>query len=126
MSTDVNRMQIADKWREKLKASNMLELLIQFVEGKIEMQPHRAQAILKLVGKFLPDLQATTLDITVNHKTMNRLELEARAHILGINPNDLWNSIDTMNVIEHEKVQLIQEDSGDGLPPDVGDSAAIS
>jgi len=96
-----------------LQASNMFELLIQFVEGRLQMEPHRVQAIIKLTGKFLPDLAATTIDININHAGMNRLELEARAHVLGINPNDLWHSIDDQSVIEHEKVIVIQEDTSE-------------
>ncbi len=116
MSAQIQNVDVATRWKAKISQSNMVHQLVAFCEGHIspeEMPPHRVMAILKLVGKFLPDLQAATLDININHQSMDKLELEARAHVLGINPNDLWHSIDDQSVIEHDKVIVIQEDTSE-------------
>ena len=113
MAAQLNRMDVAERWRTKISQSNIFAELLKFCEGKLAMEPHRAAACLKLVGKFLPDLQAATLDININHQSMDKLELEARAHVLGINPNELWHSIDNQSVIEHDKVIVIQEDTSE-------------
>ena len=122
MAVDTQRLAVADKWREKLKASNMVTLLIQFVEGKIDMQPHRAQTIVKLMGKFMPDLQAVAIDIHVTGSTLNRLELEARANILGIDVPTLWNDVNNQSVIEHES---INQDEPDAVPEEIESSVEV-
>ena len=113
MSTSVETMP--DRWRRKIGDANILYRLLEHYHNKLEVPLTMSQVTLglKLIGKILPDLQSATLDIRVEHAGMNRLELEARAHILGINPNDLWHSIDNQSVIEHEKVIVIQEDTSE-------------
>lgn len=110
MAVDTQRLAVADKWREKLKASNMVNCLIDFVDGKIDMAPHRAQTIVKLMGKFMPDLQSVALDIHVSGISLDRHELEARAHILGLNPANLWNDVNNQPVIEHQPINQDESD----------------
>ena len=104
-------LTVSDRWRKKISQSNMLDDLISFAEGRLpfeQMPAHRANVILKLLGKFLPDLQAAQLSITMKGDNLNRLELEARANILGLDVNNLWNDVNNQQVIEHEPV--VQDD----------------
>ena len=100
-------LTVSDRWRKKISQSNMLDDLIMFAEGRLpfeQMPAHRANVILKLLGKFLPDLQAAAIEIRVTGDNLNRLELEARANILGVNVDNLWNDVNNQSVIEHEPV----------------------
>jgi len=112
---DVTRIALADKWRDKISKANILDRLLKDFRNKLRVPLTASQITLglKLIGKILPDLQSATLDIRIEHAGMNRLELEARAHVLGINPNELWHSIDDQSVIEHDKVIVIQEDTSE-------------
>ena len=47
--------------RDKIKNSNILNALIEHVEGKRDMSPTQVTAGLGLIKKVLPDLQSVTL-----------------------------------------------------------------
>lgn len=98
---------VQEKWRKKISGSNMLVELVKFSEGKIEMSAARANVILRLVGKILPDLQSVEVSATINHRGLNRLELESRLLMLGKDPKQVWNSLngqnsDSVPVLEHD------------------------
>lgn len=99
---------VPDRWRAKISKSNMLDQLIQFAEGKIDMAPHRAGTILKMVGKILPDLQSVSIEASINHSDLSRLELDAKLIALGYNPQDAWDTI-AKPVINHELITIDQE-----------------
>ncbi|NBW16239.1 MAG: hypothetical protein EBR82_50490 [Caulobacteraceae bacterium] len=73
---------MSEAHRLKIANSNILNVLLQHVEGKREMSPTQVSAGLGLLKKVLPDLQ------TVEHKgdpdnpvqTVNRVELVAPTH----------------------------------------------
>ena len=104
---------IRDKWAKRISDSNMLHELVKFSEGKIEMSAARANVILRLIGKILPDLQSVEVSATVNHVGLNRLELESRLLMLGKNPKQVWDSLNGQNkhtVLEHVPDDCDQND----------------
>lgn len=56
--------KMTDEHRVKIQNSNILNALIEHVEGKREMSSTQVSAGLGLLRKVLPDLSATTLDHT--------------------------------------------------------------
>lgn len=53
--------RMSEEHRVKIQNSNILNALIQHVEGKREMTPTQVSAGLGLLKKALPDLSATTI-----------------------------------------------------------------
>lgn len=53
-------VKLTDTHRDKIKNSNILNALIEHVEGKREMSATQVTAGLGLLKKALPDLQAVT------------------------------------------------------------------
>ena len=109
MSTSVSTVR--DRWTKKIQSSQVLNQLILYADGKIDMTPARANACLRLVSKILPDLQSIQVDTNINYRDLNRLELEARMISLGYDPATVWKQLD--NVIEHESVPVINQDNHD-------------
>ncbi len=94
------QLSVTERWRTKISDSVMFDDLIKYCEGKLDMTTARANAILRIVGKILPDLQSVTVDVSVEHHDLNRLQLEGRLNALGINADKIWNQLNP-NVIEH-------------------------
>ncbi len=104
-----SNLAISDKWRRRIAESVMLSQLIEYAEGRIDMTNSRANTILRLVGKVLPDLQSIQVDVAVEHKTLNKLELEQRLLSLGHNPSMVWNQLNG-SVITVEPEPINQSD----------------
>ena len=54
---------LTDQHRDKIRNSKILQRLIDFAEGKpeVEMEPHRVTAALGLLKKVMPDMTEATL-----------------------------------------------------------------
>lgn len=63
------RLYHPDEVREKIKTSQIVNRLQQFVKGKISMEPHQVTAALGLIKKTMPDLSSvdSTLRGDANH-----------------------------------------------------------
>ena len=113
MTTEtVNRVDAATRWRKKLSDANVFDRLLKHFNNELRVPLTGSQVMLgiKLMGKVLPDLQSSTLDIQVNHQSMNRLELEARMMQMGIDVDKEWQTIDNMKVIDVKPVLVEQDD----------------
>lgn len=66
MAARINRTRLTDKWREKIKASMLLNALADHVFGKREMKASQIKAAEILLRKVMPDLSAVeqTLELT--------------------------------------------------------------
>ena len=55
-------VQLTEAHRDKIRNSKVLQVLMDFVEGKegVDMAPHRVTAALGLLRKVLPDATETT------------------------------------------------------------------
>ena len=107
MTTSVST--IPDRWRGKISGSNILHQLVEFAEGRIDMAPHRAATCIKLIGKILPDLQSVSIEASINHSDLSRLELDAKLIALGYNPQETWAKLDKP-IINHECITIDQDD----------------
>lgn len=56
--------RMSNAHRDKIKNSNILNALIEHVEGKREMSATQVTAGLGLMRKVMPDLASTTIDGT--------------------------------------------------------------
>jgi hypothetical protein len=52
------RLYHPEEVRAKIKTSQIVNRLINFINGKIELSPHQVSAALGLIKKTMPDLQA--------------------------------------------------------------------
>ena len=66
-----------DTVREKIQASLLVNRLHAHAMGEVELSPTQVNAIKILIGKVLPDLQATTFDGNVEHNYVARMPGEA-------------------------------------------------
>jgi hypothetical protein len=62
-----------DKTRERIKASMLLNRLEKFVEGEVELTAPQVTAALGLLKKVVPDLQAVSLEGSVDHKVVGEV-----------------------------------------------------
>lgn len=59
----------AEVWRERIKIGNILDRMQKCADGKIEMKPTQLKAAVVLLGKVMPDLNASEIvkrDETIN------------------------------------------------------------
>lgn len=62
---------MSDEHRVKIQNSNILNALLEHVDGKREMSQTQVSAGLGLLKKVMPDLAATTFDAEVTHEVGN-------------------------------------------------------
>ncbi len=138
MSSGKKQIAMSDKWRDKIKASNILKRLIQCGEGTLELDRTQAMVGLRLIDKILPSLQAVQVEQTIHHVGLTRVELDARLIALGHNPHVVWNNLEHnqedkpdlslpgTNNNEHAHTRINGEESNtceEGSTPEVEDSA---
>jgi hypothetical protein len=113
----MNDRPTAERWRERIRQANILDRLIKFANGEVEMTAAQAATGLKLIGKVLPDLQATTVTARVEHSSLSRDELEARLTQMGGDAGKMWESIagHKLKAIEGE----VSKVNGEGEPAPV-------
>ena len=121
---DITRSSLAEKWRDKISKANILDRLLKDLANKLTppLTPSQITLGIKLIGKILPDLQSTTVDIGPNLTSMTKLELESRMYILGLNPTTVWESLNNQSVIQHVPELIDQNESlEEGTTPDTVD-----
>jgi len=104
-------ISMQNKWREKIKGSNVLTRLIQVAEGTLEIDKTAAMVSLRLIDKILPNLQAVTVEQTVNHVGLTKWDLDARLIALGENPEDVWNTLANHQVVGHKVGGVLEHDA---------------
>lgn len=73
--------RMSDEHRVKIQNSNILNALIEHVEGKREMGASQVTAGVALLKKVMPDLSQTTIEGGENPlETITRIELVAPGH----------------------------------------------
>lgn len=69
--------------RLKIQKSNILNVLLQHAEGKVDMSPTQVQAGLGLLKKVLPDLNSMTL----SGDTDNPVEVVTKIELVAASGN---------------------------------------
>lgn len=59
MAARINKTELHEKWREKIRISMILNRLRNHVAGRIEMTPTQVRAAEILLKKAMPDLAST-------------------------------------------------------------------
>lgn len=67
-----------EEHRAKIANSNILNALIEHVEGRREMSATQVSAALGLLRKCLPDLSQTDVKADVTHRSVMRAPLPAK------------------------------------------------
>jgi len=75
-----------DKVRERIKVALILNRLQDHVHGRCEMSPTQVQAAQILLKKAIPDLQSSTLNVTVTEHVMHYGEYLAQAPAVSEKP----------------------------------------
>ncbi|MBW3099223.1 hypothetical protein [Pseudohoeflea coraliihabitans] len=73
-------MKLTEAHRDKIKNSNILNALVEHVEGKREMSATQVTAGLGLLRKCLPDLAAVEHNGTLEHGVSDPLK-ELLSHV---------------------------------------------
>ena len=97
------RGTLPDRWRKKLSDAGVLARLIKHFNNELDVPLDNGQVQLGVafMRKLIPDLQATTVEVNINHSAMNVHELSARLSSLGYQPEQVWNQLNNNNIIEH-------------------------
>ena len=66
MAARINKTELSDRWREKIRTSMLINRLQNHVVGRIEMTATQLRAAEILLKKNLPDLQAVAHSGTVD------------------------------------------------------------
>jgi hypothetical protein len=125
-----------ERTRNKIAASTILPELIKYAEGSESKLDHsRALIAVKLLGKLVPDLQSTQVDVSITNNQLNIHELNARLQSLGYEPQNVWSQLngEAPITIEHEppvdnmlatsEKKAIQDDhSLEGATPAISDA----
>lgn len=61
MAARKNKLELHDAWREKIRASMLINRLRNHVAGRLELSSTQIRAAEILLNKVLPSLQATDL-----------------------------------------------------------------
>ena len=89
----LQRASVLERTKQKIVDANLVTDLIQFVKGELEMTTAQANTALRLVGKFMPDLQATSHQVDINHNVVDIHTLNARLSALGHDPQSVFAAI---------------------------------
>ena len=101
----------------------LVDDLVKFCKGHLDLTPTQVQCSLKLVGKFMPDLQASSVEVNHNHNLVDIHTLNARLAALGHDPETVFKRISTNQVIEAdcEKIESCEDSIQDPPTPESPD-----
>lgn len=73
MAARVNKIRHDEETRSKIKATQIINRLNDFIEGKITLVPAQVTAALGLLKKIVPDLQSVELSGEVTNTYVARI-----------------------------------------------------
>ena len=85
---------------EKIKNGMLLDRIIKFCHGQLELTGKQVDTHLKLINKVLPDLQAVQHNVDVNHNVVDIHTLNARLSALGHDPQSVFAAISNNQPID--------------------------
>ena len=77
MAARIRRTELTDKWREKIRASMLINRMQAHVMGRIEMSMTQIRAAEILLRKCLPDLSLVEGTLEHTHRYIARLPAPA-------------------------------------------------
>ena len=107
MATHMHGSEVGmpERWRKRLSDSGVLDRLLSYYNGKIELSNGQVMLGIKFMDKLLPTLKQVEINATVEHKQLTKLELEQRLLMLGRDPKEIWNQLNP-NIIESVAVPV--------------------
>lgn len=91
--------------RERIKAAKILDRLIKFVDGEVELTRQQAYVGLRLLNKVLPDLRAMALHIEPEQKrSRDMTDAELQACLDGEYEKAGYIHKDNLTVMGYQKV----------------------
>ena len=118
-SRPLQRASVLERTKKKIVDANLVADLIKYCKGELEMTQGQATTALRLIGKWMPDLQASSVEVTHNHNVMDVHNLTARLAALGHDPATVFKRISTGQVIEPEKTIIESDPIEDPPIPDL-------
>lgn len=82
MAARTNKPLHDDRTKERIRASQLLNRLNDFANGKVELTPAQVQAAKIVIGKVIPDLKA----IEHTGKDGGAIQSEVRVEFVGSTP----------------------------------------
>jgi hypothetical protein len=79
MAARKNKVKHDDRTKERIRASQLLNRLNDFVNGKCELSPAQVQAAKIVIGKVIPDMKA----IEHTGKDGGAIETAVRVEFVG-------------------------------------------
>ena len=110
MKQQLNRLPFKERSIQKIKDAMLLDNLLKYCNGVIDLTNGQLTAHLKLVGKILPDLQAVQHDVSIEHTSLSIHDLNGRLASLGHNPDDVWKSLNNNKIIDIKPEPIIQSE----------------
>ena len=100
------RITFTQRSIEKIKNGRLLDNLMKYCNGKLELTGKQVDCHLRLINKVLPDLQSVQHDVSINNQSLNMYDLNARLASLGHDPEAIWSRLSTNKplVIEHDPI----------------------
>lgn len=87
--------------RDKIRNAQLVDKLLKFIAGDLDMTGKQVDAALKLLNKTIPDLKAIEVRGTITHKAeLTRESLDQQLRSLGLDPTAEWKRLQNQPVIE--------------------------
>lgn len=72
MAARKNVIVMTEEWREKIKVSQIMNRLVEHVNGRIQLSPTQVRCAEILLKKVVPDLSSTELKANIQHHYVMR------------------------------------------------------
>ena len=110
MKQQLNRLPFKDRTIEKIRDAMLVDRVIQYCKGTVELTNGQLTAHLKLLDKVLPSLKQVESNITIDHNSLSIHDLNGRLASLGHNPDDVWKSLNNNKIIDIKPEPVIQSE----------------
>ena len=104
MNQQLNRLPFKDRTIEKIRDAMLVDRVIQYCKGTVELTNGQLTAHLKLLDKVLPSLKQVESNITIDHNSLSIHDLNGRLASLG------HNSLNNNKIIDIKPEPIIQSE----------------
>ena len=89
-----------ERWRDRISKAKILERVIKYIDGELDMTNGQLTASLKIIDKMMPNLKHIEHSGMIEHHQMSIHDLNARLSALGHNPDEVWNQLNDNRIID--------------------------